>query len=348
MRWQLLMIATCVILIVLSVISKCGTSLYRSLQPSPSPNFKQFHSAKLGLSSHSNRSNSESEDISTDNTVRNFPLHSDKSLPDLLSTSPPFKGRTKTEKERPRSCVEGGLPKPYFKLGEDVNNIMKKRWSSIGLNSKLYQAFDKLAKEEEEYTDSLENPEKSDDTNSSDRIPPLKEDYEPESLDSNFSDEKPLNGRRFKKLQQKWELLSGQNSSESPPPSPTNLAKSKIPRPITSPVRPSGIPIPVKKVTTPPSGKNPIVKGTNSIRNSPMKKTTSSVRWDIYIMCSSLFLYVAFAVVITMIRHKKILLFLLHVSTGLTFTFSHLQDAFYCLTLTQLKSLHFLLSLVFF
>lgn len=233
----------------------------------------------MGLSSHSNRSNSESEDISTANTVRNYPLHKDNTLPDLLSTSPPSKARTKGEKERPRSCVEGGVSKANFKLGEDINDIMKKRWSSIGLNSKLYQAFDRLGKEEEEYTDSLENPDKSDDTNSSERIPPLKEDREPESLDSNFSDEKPLNGRRFKKLQQKWELLSGQNSTESPPSSPTNVGnKSKIPRPITSPVRPSGIPVPVKKVITPPSGKNPLLKGINIVKNSPMKKPTPSAR----------------------------------------------------------------------
>lgn len=211
--------------------------------------------------------------------MRNFPLHKENTLPDLLSTSPPSKGRTKSDKERPRSCVEGAIQKPNFKLGEDINDVMKKRWSSIGLNSKLCQAFDRLAKDEEEYTDSLENPDKSDDTNSSERIPPLKEDRELESLDSNFSDEKPLNGKRFKKLQQKWELLSGQNPTESPPSSPTNLGnKSKIPRPITSPVRPSGIPVPLKKAITPPAGKNPVLKGVNSIKNSPMKKPTPSPR----------------------------------------------------------------------
>lgn len=205
-------------------------------------------------------------------------MRSDNTLPDLLSSSPSSKGRTKSEKERPRSCVDSCLPKPSFKLGEDVNNVMKKRWSSIGLNSKLYQAFDRLGKEDEEYTDSLENPENSDD-NTSDRIASIKPDIEPESLDSNFSDEKPLNGKRFKKLQQKWELLSGQNSTESPPTSPTNIGnKSKIPRPITSPVRPSGIPVLVKKVVTPPGGKNPILTGINSVRNSPAKKPTSSGR----------------------------------------------------------------------
>lgn len=213
--------------------------------------------------------------------------------------------------------MEGSNSRPCFKLGEDVNTIMKKRWSGIALNSKLYQAYDRLSKEEEEYTDSLENPERQDgsgNSNSDKNIPPLQEDREPESLDSNFSDEKPLNGeyflvnisskiltmtinffsqlwllqssflylllgKRFKKLQQKWEMLSGQNSTESPPPSPTHVTtKSKIPRPITSPVKPSGIPVLVKKVTTPPGGKNPLVKGPGSVKSSPARKAGPSAR----------------------------------------------------------------------
>jgi len=95
------------------------------------------------------------------------------------------------------------------------------RWSTIPTNSKLFQAYDRLSKEDEEYVDSLESPHgQPEDTKAG-----------PESLDSNYSDEKPLNGRRFKKLQQKWELLSGRDSVEqdSPPPSPTH-SKSKIPR----------------------------------------------------------------------------------------------------------------------
>lgn len=204
-----------------------------------------------------------------------------------------MKIKTRSEKERPRSCVEACLHRPTsFKLGED--DIVKKRWSGIALNSKLYQAYDRLAKEDEEYTDSLENPvaqDRSEESNSNENVPSLREEVEPESLDSNFSDEKPLNGKRFKRLQQKWEMLSGQNSSESPPLSPTHgTNKSKIPRPITSPIRPSGIPVPVsptlkgacktvKKVTTPPSIKNTLVnKAFGVVKNSPMKKAVPSTR----------------------------------------------------------------------
>ncbi|KAG5887717.1 hypothetical protein JTB14_020019 [Gonioctena quinquepunctata] len=270
-------------------------SFHQPLSPthkhSPSPNFKQFNSPRIGLSS---RSNSESEDISTANTVRNCSLSKDAALPDLLSTSPNSKSKPRTDKERPRSCVDtGGVARTSFKLGEDMNSIAKKRWSGIALNSKLYQVYDRLAKEDEEYTDSLENPEredKSEESNSNENVPSLKEEYEPESLDSNFSDEKPLNGRRFKKLQQKWEMMSGQNSTESPPPSPTQVNKSKIPRPIMSPVKPSGIPVPVslatkggnktvKKVTTPPGAKvNPLVKGVNNAKSSPQIRAGPSTR----------------------------------------------------------------------
>uniref|UniRef100_A0A6P7H870 Uncharacterized protein LOC114345508 isoform X1 n=2 Tax=Diabrotica virgifera virgifera TaxID=50390 RepID=A0A6P7H870_DIAVI len=251
---------------------------------SPSPNFKQFTSAKLELSR--SRSNSESEEISTANTVRNFSCR-DQDLPDLISTSPVSKSKLRAEKERPRSCVESSGSHPSFKLGEDVNDIAKKRWSGIALTSKLYQAYDRLAKEDEEYTDSLENPrnDKSDESNSQENVPPLRDDQEPESLDSNFSDEKPINGRRFKKLQQRWEMLSGQNSTESPPPSPTHVTKSKIPRPITSPIKPSGIPIPVstaktvKKVTTPPGGGKVMhCKSLPNVKSSPMKRNVPNTR----------------------------------------------------------------------
>ncbi|KAJ8956774.1 hypothetical protein NQ314_006649 [Rhamnusium bicolor] len=269
-------------------------SKMENLQHTPSPNFKQFNSAKLGLSSQSNRSNSESEEMSNATTVPNYCIY-DSTLPDLLSLSPPSKIKTRGEKERPRSCVEGGLSRPSFKIGEDINDTVRKRWSGIGQNSKLYQAFERLAREEEEYTDSLENQpqeDKSEESNSNENVPSLKEDCEPESLDSNFSDEKPLNGRRFKKLQQKWEMLSGQNSSESPPLSPTHAPnKSKIPRPITSPIKPSGIPVPVsptvkgglktvKKVTTPPASSkvNSSTKGVSSVKSSPLKRAGPCAR----------------------------------------------------------------------
>ncbi|CAH1127170.1 unnamed protein product [Ceutorhynchus assimilis] len=259
-------------------------SFHQALSPtqkySPSPNYKQFLSAKYGISS---RSNSESEDISS-GTVKN----NDKSLPETAETLTKLR---RSDKERPRSCVgEPGLPSnsPNFKLGEDMNNIAKKRWSGIATNSKLYQVYDRLSKDEEEYTDSLENQQS--------QQPPVKMFAQPEkltpgeerldSLDSNFSDEKPLNGRRFKKLQQRWEMLSNKESFEkdSPPPSPTHAnPKSKIPRPITSPIRPSGIPVLVspppkpsalKKLVGPQATNSPSKKGV--IRTSRVDQVESN------------------------------------------------------------------------
>ncbi|KAJ8915224.1 hypothetical protein NQ315_015447, partial [Exocentrus adspersus] len=268
-------------------------SYHQPLSPThkhcPSPNFKQFNSPKLGLSSHSNRSNSESEDVSTATTIRNLISGQDSNS----SSSSPSKSKLRSEKERPRSCVEASS-KPSFRLGGDVNEVTKKRWSGIALNSKLYQAYDRLARDEEEYTDSLETPvpPPPEDRSDEDNVPSLKEECEPESLDSNYSDEKPLNGRRFKKLQQRWEMLSGQNSTESPPASPTHAApKSKIPRPVISPVRPSGIPVPAsptgksvsktgkKQVASPTSnGRATIAKGIGAVKSSPIRKAGPGTR----------------------------------------------------------------------
>ncbi|ERL95179.1 hypothetical protein D910_12448 [Dendroctonus ponderosae] len=234
------------------------------LKYSPSTTYKQFLSAKYGQVSSNSRSNSESDDIST-GTVRNGlqglsePLHSNEAK------------LRKSDKERPRSCVDPGMfNAPTFKLGEDVNNVAKKRWSNIATNSKLYQAYDRLAKEDEEYADSLESPQVQPPLSIVAEKPLKPEHPGPESLDSNYSDEKPVNGRRFKKLQQRWEMLSAKDSFEkdSPPPSPTHPnVKSKIPRPITSPVRPSGIPV----LISPPA--KPALKKTPSAQVGPVKAT---------------------------------------------------------------------------
>lgn len=109
---------------------------------------------------HSNKSNSDSEEASTATTVRHRSGYQEEdNLPDILNSSATSKIRGRSDKERPRSCCDPGiLGKPSFKLGEDVTNIAKKRWSGIALNSKLYQVYDRLAREDdEEYIDSLEN-----------------------------------------------------------------------------------------------------------------------------------------------------------------------------------------------
>ncbi|XP_031333740.1 uncharacterized protein LOC116163770 isoform X2 [Photinus pyralis] len=252
---------------------------------------KQWNLMKLANSLQSTSSHSLS-DAEEATTVRQCSPEN-PTLPDLLNTSTSSRSQCKV---RPRSCIEPGvLSKPSFRLGEDVTVIAKKRWSGISLTSKLYQAYDRLAREdtEEEYTDSLEtynnrnnrvpSAEKSD-SNSSEDASRLRDDG-PESLESQAADEKPLNGTRFRKLQEKWEKLSGKDLPCSPPQSPTHANKSKIPRLVTSPVRPpSGIPVPVvspttkpskiaKKVTTPPSGNRKCIGSISrtSIGNNPPK-----------------------------------------------------------------------------
>lgn len=105
------------------------------------------------LSSASNRSNSDTEEISTATTVR-YQLN--ESVPDILKVS---SNKNRPSEPRPRSCVDPGVfSKHNFRLGEDVTTVAKKRWSGISLSSKLYQVYDRLAAEDdEEYTDSLEN-----------------------------------------------------------------------------------------------------------------------------------------------------------------------------------------------
>ncbi|XP_044762319.1 uncharacterized protein LOC123319421 isoform X3 [Coccinella septempunctata] len=270
-----------------------------TLSPTHKLSFKQWNNA--GLSMQSNKSNSDSEEASAATTVRHRSgYQEEENLPDILNSSATTKIKSRSEKERPRSCCDpGSLGKPSFKLGEDVTSIAKKRWSGIALNSKLYQVYDRLAREDdEEYTDSLENTnnmrvEECEDNNSDENIPQI----QPESLEYAANEEgKPLNGKRFKKLQQRWEMLSGKDQAFSPPLSPTHTpntptpntpSKSRIPRLITSPVKPvSGIPVAVcqgakasngkgsqKKVTTPPNPKPPITNKMGSAKNSPARKT---------------------------------------------------------------------------
>ncbi|RZF48900.1 hypothetical protein LSTR_LSTR003280 [Laodelphax striatellus] len=126
---------------------------------------------------------------------------------------------------RPRSCVDsvGG-----FSVS-DIASTVRKRWSGIHIGSKLANAFDRLAPDdtEEEYTDSLET-----------GMCP-NNDSEPDSGESDGS------GGKFRRLQMKWEMLSGKetpdNSTHTSPmasPVKSNIPRSRIPRPVTSPIRP--------------------------------------------------------------------------------------------------------------
>lgn len=183
---------------------------------------------------------------------------------------------TEVSVTRPRSCVDsvGG-----FSVVSDIASTVRKRWSGTHIGSKLANAFDRLAPDdtEEEYTDSLET-------------------GKPQP-----SHEEECTGK-FRRLQMKWEMLSGRDNntavqSEEPSPtaspvksstnsSVTGGTKSRIPRPVTSPVRPSAQTAPatpassqrppIKKPLLPVSQpkKSPAAPSVNSLRNRPMNDIT--------------------------------------------------------------------------
>ena len=223
-------------------------------------------------------------------------------LPDLLDSSSNNKQWNGEEKVRPRSCIDhtvqgtGG-----FSLVTDIASTVKKRWSGIHLGSKLFQAFDRLGTEdtEEEYSDSLENKPRRRHTSTSSNNS-TSDDYpenitreaspQPSAEKADTQTEPPgdnrTGGGKFKRLQMKWEMLSGKEVNPNDP-SPTGnslspnqasdstsgstpTTRSKIPRLVTSPVRGSDISvtspqqIQVKKtVTSPPANTSQLRKPSN-------------------------------------------------------------------------------------
>ncbi|GLV31098.1 uncharacterized protein CBL_12172 [Carabus blaptoides fortunei] len=268
----------------------------------------QQPSSPTHLRSNMSQSCDDTEDLSVATMIHRCPSDesSDPSLPDLLNSSAHGKVQLREERQRPRSCVDPNIGLTGgFKLCDDVTGTVKKRWSGIHMGSKFGQAFDRLADDtEEEYTDSLEHTAhnvqrrgarngelttNSQEEGSSSPAPSLHEDG-PESLESQLSDDRPLNGGKFRRLQMKWEMLSGKDvmTQPSPPLSPSHTLKSKIPRLVNSPVK-SGIPVlspsflkmptkqqqPVKKATTPPSLKKPtpVSKIATTVKSSVTKKS---------------------------------------------------------------------------
>ncbi|XP_026731458.1 uncharacterized protein LOC113496438 isoform X6 [Trichoplusia ni] len=214
-----------------------------------------------------------SDDCQTSVIMRHKePKNKEPSTPDLLNDSANVK--TTVEKNRPRSCVNPSA------IGYDIcpNNSRiemetNRRWSGVHLGSKLMQAFDRLVFDDsDDYTDSLEN-----------NKPPAKlssnevklecsgeEQWRPGSASSgasaNTGNGSGNSGGKFRRLQLKWEMLSNAESPVTPSgeTSPAAARGSKIPRPVSSPVRPvaptlqspaknahRGIPVPVRKGTSP-------------------------------------------------------------------------------------------------
>ncbi|XP_012276406.1 uncharacterized protein LOC105697569 isoform X2 [Orussus abietinus] len=175
----------------------------------------------------------------------------------------PTEGRTDTnaspKKIRPRSYVAPTYDHKQIGVHKnDLDNLTKKRWSHLGVGSKVFQALDKVASEDsEEYTDSLEHSplnrassRKAAATRM--RSPDIKAEDE-DSIPAEF---------KFKKLHEKWELMiSNEEQAAAPaPPSPnrtpTSIGKSKIPRLLPSPTKqPCNLPLGTgKSVKSPVSG----------------------------------------------------------------------------------------------
>ncbi|XP_034173860.2 uncharacterized protein LOC117601331 isoform X2 [Osmia lignaria lignaria] len=178
-------------------------------------------------------------------------------------------------KIRPRSCVAYGN---YDDKSGDMHKpdmeIVKKRLSNP-IGSKVFRALDKLASEDsEDYTDSLEH---SPLNRASNRHPVSTKPHGQDKIDD---DDNMPGEAKFRKLQEKWELMVGKEESKnqpamssplSPTRTPTSLGKSKIPRLLTSPVKQSNaISGPSKNTKSPVSGipslKKPVML--------PMTKTT--------------------------------------------------------------------------
>lgn len=146
------------------------------------------------------------------------------------------------KKTRPRSCIAYNMDdKCNIVHKGDLQNA-KKRFSAI--NPKAFYALDKLTSEDsEDYTDSLEHSPLNKKPSKQPQSKLFSPDTKP-SVDDGLSTE-----TKFKKLQEKWELMIGKEGSKvqpaMTPSSPVRtfgvLGKSKIPRLLTSPVKQSNV-----------------------------------------------------------------------------------------------------------
>ncbi|XP_066905195.1 serine-rich adhesin for platelets isoform X4 [Halyomorpha halys] len=115
-----------------------------------------------------------------------------------------------TRNARPRSCIDPGQPQ------QDVASTARKRWSTVHVGSRLASAYDRLQSPNSQESKTIESGGKS--TGSE------------ESLEADEENKKT--GGKFRSLQRKWELLSGRDQENK------RILRSRIPRPVTSPVRP--------------------------------------------------------------------------------------------------------------
>ncbi|XP_018358577.1 PREDICTED: uncharacterized protein LOC108758238 isoform X4 [Trachymyrmex cornetzi] len=146
------------------------------------------------------------------------------------------------KKTRPRSCIAYNMDDKCSTMHKGDLQNAKKRFSAI--NPKAFYALDKLTSEDsEDYTDSLEHS-------------PLNKKASKQSQSKLFNPDTKSNDdnglsveTKFKKLQEKWELIGKEGNKGQPvamtPSSPVRtfgvLGKSKIPRLLTSPVKQSNV-----------------------------------------------------------------------------------------------------------
>ncbi|XP_011703090.1 PREDICTED: uncharacterized protein LOC105459091 isoform X2 [Wasmannia auropunctata] len=176
------------------------------------------------------------------------------------------------KKTRPKSCIAYMDDKCSIVHKGDLQNA-KKRFSAI--NPKAFYALDKLTSEDsEDYTDSLEHSP----LNKKASKQPQSKLYSP---DTKPNDDDGLSAEtKFKKLQEKWELMIGKEGKKGQPAAMTpsspvrtfGVGKSKIPRLLTSPVKQSNVTANIvgKSSKSPMSGISLLKKPANL----PTTKTT--------------------------------------------------------------------------
>ncbi|KAG5330844.1 RUSC2 protein, partial [Acromyrmex heyeri] len=145
------------------------------------------------------------------------------------------------KKTRPRSCIAYNMDDKCSTTHKGDLQNAKKRFSAI--NPKAFYALDKLTSEDsEDYTDSLEHSPLNKKASKQSQSKLFNPDTKKSSDDNGLSVE-----TKFKKLQEKWELIGKESNKGQPvvmtPSSPVRtfgvLGKSKIPRLLTSPVKQS-------------------------------------------------------------------------------------------------------------
>ncbi|CAK9820832.1 AP-4 complex accessory subunit RUSC2 [Anthophora plagiata] len=248
--------------------------------------YRQLHNSFGNINNHTiNAVNFRNVDL----TTKEHPF--DKTDTCTMVSSP--------RKIRPRSCVAytNYDDKPSGIHKSDMETVKKRLSHPIG--SKVFRALDKLASEDsEDYTDSLEH---SPLNRASNKQPIPRKSHSPENK---TNDEDNMSGEeKFRKLQEKWELMVGKEDAKSQPTvstplsptrTPTSVGKSKIPRLLTSPVKQSNtISVPTKNMKSPVSGipslKKPVMLSTTKttpkkpieVRSKDITRRTSRVDQEV-------------------------------------------------------------------